>query len=131
MGWNVDGSEAISMSRNPGECPRPVPGSRRPGLPDLGDGPIDRLTLAAVDEIEAAVQLIHQVARRIGERPAFPPEFRVATVVDSSMADVHPIPVGDDDRGARVVNHGVLSSRCPVPRRLAWSGSKPTGPRDP
>src|SRR3954471_19774730 len=107
MGWDVDGSEAISKSRNPGECPRPVPGPRRPELPDLGDGSLDRLTLAAVDEIEAAVQLIHQVARRIGERPAFPPDLRVPAVVDSSMADVHPIPVGDDDRGAWVVIHGV------------------------
>src|SRR3954463_10381999 len=97
------------------ECPRSMPWPRHPERPDLGDGPFDRLTLAAVDEIEAAVQLIHQVTRRIGERPAFPPEFRVASVVDSSMADVLPMPVGDDDRGVRVVNHGVSSSRCPVP----------------
>src|SRR3954463_12671946 len=100
MRFKVDSHELISSSGNGGECPRPMPGPRRWERPDLGDGPIDRLTLTAVDEIEAAVQLIHQVARRIGERPAFPPEFRVATVVDSSMADVHPVPVGDDDRGA-------------------------------
>ena len=56
---------------------------------------------------------------------------RARSVVDSSLADVHPIPVGDDDRGAWVVNHGVSSSRCPVPRRLAPPGSKPIGPRDP
>src|SRR3954464_12446754 len=102
----------------------PMPGPRRRERPDLGDGPLNRLTLAAVDEIEATVQLIHQVARRIGERPAFPPEFRVATVVDSGMGDVHPVPDGDDDRGAWVVNHGVSSSRCLVPRGLARPGSK-------
>src|SRR4051794_10625266 len=93
---------AATGSWNCGEHPRPRPRPRGPEGPDVGDGPLGRLTLAAVGEIEAAGQLIYQVARRFRERPAFPPDLRVTAVVDAGVADMHPVPIGDDDRVARV-----------------------------
>jgi hypothetical protein len=120
--WSVNNPEAATPSRDRNERPRPMPWPRRPERPDVGDGPFDRLTLAAAGTVEAPGQLIHQVACRIGERPAFPPGLRVTAVVDSSPWDVHPITFGDDHRVARVVTNGVSSSRCNRPASSNGTG---------
>src|SRR3954447_10113355 len=108
--------------------PSPLPW---PDRPDVGEGPLDRLTLAAVGEVEGDGQLIHQVGRRVRERPALAPDLRVVAVMDPGMADVHPKPVGDDDRGVGVVGHRYSSSRCLARGRLAPPGWGPIGPRNP
>src|SRR4051794_23653300 len=93
----LSNSEAITGSRSRGGRPKPL---TWPDGPDVGQGPLDRLTLAAVGVVEGDGQLIHQVGRRIRERPALAPDLRVVAVLGPGIGGGAPrAPRGGDLRG--------------------------------